>query len=52
MQSTSSTTTLKECVNDVAGSAEVAARLAEISTEVRANGGVDKAADTVERFLR
>lgn len=42
---------LRSAVNEVAGSTEVAARLAEISAEVRANGGVEKAADAVESFL-
>ena len=43
--------TLFDTVNGVASSAEVAARLAAISTEVRANGGVEKAADAVEGYL-
>ncbi|RLQ84662.1 UDP glycosyltransferase [Mycetocola zhadangensis] len=46
-----SAATLRESVNRVASSPDVAARLTEISAEVRANGGVGKAADAVEAFL-
>jgi MGT family glycosyltransferase len=42
---------LGDAVDDVASSPEVAAQLAEISAEVRANGGVEKAANAVELFL-
>jgi MGT family glycosyltransferase len=44
--------TLRSAVDSVAGSAEVAARLAAIRASVRAHGGVDRAADAVESFLR
>ncbi|MCW2876742.1 MAG: aveB [Sphaerisporangium sp.] len=44
--------TLRTAVDSVAGSAEVVARLAEIRASVRAHGGVDRAADAVESFLR
>ncbi|MEV4745852.1 macrolide family glycosyltransferase [Streptosporangium sp. NPDC049248] len=43
--------TLRSTVEEVAGSAEVAARLAEIRATVRADGGVDRAAQAVESFL-
>ncbi|RCG31676.1 UDP glycosyltransferase [Sphaerisporangium album] len=44
--------TLRTAVEAVAGSAEVAERLAAIRASVRAHGGVDRAADAVESFLR
>ncbi|WP_248962144.1 macrolide family glycosyltransferase [Sphaerisporangium perillae] len=44
--------TLRSAVDAVAGSADVAARLAAIRGTVRAHGGVDRAADAVESFLR
>ncbi|WP_405144126.1 glycosyl transferase [Sphaerisporangium sp. NBC_01403] len=44
--------TLRAAVESVAGSAEVGARLAEIRTSVRAHGGVHRAADAVESYLR
>ncbi|GAA1995027.1 macrolide family glycosyltransferase [Amycolatopsis minnesotensis] len=43
--------TLRSAVDAVAGSPEIAARLAEIQREVRAHGGADKAADAVESYL-
>ncbi|MFC4530107.1 macrolide family glycosyltransferase [Sphaerisporangium dianthi] len=44
--------TLRAAVESVAGSADVAARLAAIRATVRAHGGVGRAADAVESFLR
>ncbi|ANN19972.1 UDP glycosyltransferase [Amycolatopsis orientalis] len=44
--------TLRAAVERVAGSPSVAARLAEIQAETRANGGTDRAADAVESFLK
>lgn len=44
--------TLRAAVDRVAGSPEVAARLAEIQAETRGNGGIDRAADAVESFLK
>ena len=46
-----SASALREAVDGVVSSADVATRLASISAEVRANGGVEKAADAVEGFL-
>ena len=43
---------LRNAVEHVAGSAEIAARLATVGAEVREHGGVDKAADQVEASLR
>jgi MGT family glycosyltransferase len=43
--------TLRSAVDSVAGSADAAARLAEIRALVRTQGGVDRAADAVESFL-
>ncbi|MEU8269429.1 hypothetical protein AB0B89_20005 [Sphaerisporangium sp. NPDC049002] len=43
---------LRSAVESIAGSAEVAARLAEIRTSVRSRGGADRAADVVESYLR
>ncbi|WP_410658772.1 macrolide family glycosyltransferase [Amycolatopsis sp. lyj-112] len=45
-------TTLRAAVDRVAGSPEVAARLAEVQAETRGNGGIDRAADAVESFLK
>jgi MGT family glycosyltransferase len=42
---------LHSVVDSVAGSVDVAARLAEIRALVRKQGGVDRAADAVESFL-
>jgi MGT family glycosyltransferase len=42
---------LRSAVDSVAGSAEVAGRLAEIRAVVRSQGGVGRAADAVESFL-
>lgn len=42
---------LRAKVDEVAGSAEIRARLAEVSAEVRADGGVKRAADAVESSL-
>jgi MGT family glycosyltransferase len=44
--------TLRAAVDRVASSPEVAARLAEVQAETRANGGITRAADAVESFLR
>lgn len=43
--------TLRSLVEEVADSADVAARLAEIRSELRAHSGVRAAADAVEEFL-
>ncbi|MEV4600833.1 macrolide family glycosyltransferase [Amycolatopsis sp. NPDC049253] len=43
---------LRSAVDEVAGSAEVAARLSSLSTEIRAHGGIPAAADAVEAFLK
>lgn len=43
--------TLRSAVDDVAASAEIEARLSEVGAEVRASGGIDKAADAVELSL-
>lgn len=42
---------LREAVEEVASSASVAARLAELKAEVRSHGGVSAAADAVESYL-
>ncbi|MET7996616.1 macrolide family glycosyltransferase [Amycolatopsis sp. NPDC005232] len=42
---------LRSAVDEVAGSAEVAARLSSLSTEIHAHGGIPAAADAVEAFL-
>jgi UDP:flavonoid glycosyltransferase YjiC (YdhE family) len=42
---------LRSAVDSVAGSVDVAARLAEIRALVRKQGGVDRAADADESFL-
>lgn len=44
--------TLRAAVDRVANSPEVAARLAEVQRETRGNGGIDRAADAVELFLK
>ncbi|MFC6081733.1 nucleotide disphospho-sugar-binding domain-containing protein [Sphaerisporangium aureirubrum] len=44
--------TLRAAVESVAGSPKVAARVAGLRAEVRPEGGVDRAADAVESFLR
>lgn len=44
--------TLRAAVDRVANSPEVAARLAEVQAETRANGGITRAADAVESFLK
>jgi UDP:flavonoid glycosyltransferase YjiC (YdhE family) len=43
---------LRAAVDEVAGSAEMAARLSSLSTEIRAHGGIPAAADAVEAFLK
>jgi MGT family glycosyltransferase len=43
---------LREAVDAVANSQDIAARLAGISADVRAHGGIEKAADAVEASLR
>ncbi|WP_346764385.1 macrolide family glycosyltransferase [Rhodococcus sp. B10] len=43
---------LREAVDTVAGSADIAARLAGISADIRAHGGIESAADAVEASLR
>ncbi|WP_432850763.1 macrolide family glycosyltransferase [Amycolatopsis sp. CA-161197] len=43
---------LRSAVDEVAGSAEVAARLSSLSTEIHAHGGIPAAADAVEAFLK
>lgn len=43
---------LRAAVERVAGSPSVAARLAEVRAETRGNGGIDRAADAVESFLK
>ncbi|SNT18375.1 glycosyltransferase, MGT family [Rhodococcoides kyotonense] len=43
---------LRNAVDTVADSPEIAARLAEISADIRAHGGIEKAADAVEASLR
>ncbi|WP_409466414.1 macrolide family glycosyltransferase [Amycolatopsis sp. GA6-003] len=43
---------LREAVEEVSSSPDVAARLAELRAEIRAHGGIAAAADAVERFLR
>ncbi|WIX79151.1 glycosyltransferase [Amycolatopsis carbonis] len=43
---------LRSAVAEVAGSAEVAARLSSLSTEIRAHGGIPAATDAVEAFLK
>ncbi|MET9265008.1 macrolide family glycosyltransferase [Amycolatopsis sp. NPDC004079] len=43
---------LREAVDEVSSSPDVAARLAELRAEIRANGGITAAADAVERFLK
>jgi MGT family glycosyltransferase len=47
-----SAASLREAVDAVSSSAEVAARLAELKAEIRAHGGVAAAADAVESFLQ
>ncbi|WP_020662016.1 macrolide family glycosyltransferase [Amycolatopsis benzoatilytica] len=42
---------LREAVDKVSSSPDIAARLAELRTEILANGGIHAAADAVERFL-
>lgn len=42
---------LREAVDEVSSSPDVAARLAELRAEIRANGGITAAADAVESFL-
>ncbi|WP_410621489.1 macrolide family glycosyltransferase [Amycolatopsis sp. cmx-8-4] len=42
---------LREAVDEVSSSPEVAARLAELKTEIRGHGGVPAAADAVESYL-
>ncbi|MFI5609488.1 macrolide family glycosyltransferase [Amycolatopsis sp. NPDC051903] len=43
---------LRTLVDEVAASADVAARLAALKAEIRAHGGIDVAADAVEAFLK
>ncbi|MGW7532243.1 macrolide family glycosyltransferase [Amycolatopsis sp. NPDC054798] len=43
---------LREAVVEVSSSPDVAARLAELRAEIRANGGITAATDAVERFLK
>ncbi len=43
---------LREAVDEVSSSPGVAARLAALRAEIRANGGITAATDAVERFLK